>query len=183
MKDRLARKPGTQLARKAGGRTDVFSVRKRSEIMARVLGSGNVATELRFAQFMRKHRLTGWRRGQRLFGSPDFVFRKQRVVVFVDGCFWHNCPRHGSQPVSNPLFWQKKLDRNRTRDRTVTRTLRQRGWTVLRVWQHELTRNNEAKLLARVRRCLAAADVASPPRIDPSLRTLSPSKPAWQSRT
>ena len=66
---------------------------------------------------------------------PDFVFRKQRVAVFVDGCFWHGCPRHGTKPVQNAAFWTAKFARNKARDRAVTRALRGAGWTVLRVWE------------------------------------------------
>jgi len=74
--------------------------------------------------------------------------------VFVDGCFWHNCPKHGTQPSSNVSFWKAKLTRNRTRDQSVTRTLKQRGWQVLRVWQHELSRRNEQQLVRRIRQAL-----------------------------
>ena len=69
---------------------------------------------------------------------PDFVFRKQRTAVFVDGCFWHGCPRHATQPRSNRAFWRQKFSRNKKRDALVTRTLRRAGWRVLRVWEHEL---------------------------------------------
>ena len=69
---------------------------------------------------------------------PDFVFLKQRTAVFVDGCFWHGCPRHATQPRSNRAFWRQKFLRNKKRDALVTRTLRRAFWRVLRVWEHEL---------------------------------------------
>ena len=65
-------------------------------------------------------------------------------------CFWHGCPRHFIKPRQNAAFWRKKIAANRTRDRLVTRTLRKLGWEVLRVWEHELTRKNEARLLRRL---------------------------------
>jgi len=70
--------------------------------------------------------------------------------VFVDGCFWHGCPRHFIKPRNHAAFWRKKIAANRTRDRLVARTLRKLGWEVLRVWEHELTRKNEARLLRRL---------------------------------
>lgn len=69
---------------------------------------------------------------------PDFVFQRARVAVFVDGCFWHGCPRHGTKPSSNKSFWREKLAKNRERDRRVTRTLRRAGWQVVRIWEHAL---------------------------------------------
>lgn len=74
-------------------------------------------------------------------GKPDLVFRSARTVVFVDGCFWHRCPRHCVPPRHNGLFWQQKLDSNVKRDRRINRKLRRLGWTVVRVWEHEVERN------------------------------------------
>jgi len=133
---------------------DVFSRRKRSEIMSRVKSSGNRATEFALMTLFRRHRISGWRRRARIFGNPDFIFPAQRLSVFVDGCFWHGCPRHSTHPSSNRAFWRSKLAGNKRRDRLVSRTLKQRGWRVLRVWQHELSRRNEKRLAARVRRAL-----------------------------
>ncbi|MGD0350138.1 MAG: very short patch repair endonuclease [Verrucomicrobiota bacterium] len=133
---------------------DVFSKRKRSQIMSHVRGRGNERTEFRLLSVLRRHHITGWRRHQRVFGKPDFVFWKQRLAVFVDGCFWHCCPRHSTKPASNRLFWRQKLARNKARDRLVNRTLRKTGWTLLRVWQHELTRKNESRVALRIRKHL-----------------------------
>jgi DNA mismatch endonuclease (patch repair protein) len=72
-------------------------------------------------------------------GRPDFVFREERLAVFVDGCFWHCCPKCGNMPASNREFWRTKLGKNKLRDRHVTRTLRTEGWKVLRIWEHELS--------------------------------------------
>jgi DNA mismatch endonuclease (patch repair protein) len=71
---------------------DVFSKAKRSEVMSRIRPRGNKGTELALMAFFRAHGHTGWRRGRPLFGKPDFVFRKNKVALFVDGCFWHGCP-------------------------------------------------------------------------------------------
>ena len=73
--------------------TDVFSKKKRSQVMAAIRSKGNKTTELRLASILRAHGISGWRRHQPLFGKPDFVFRRERLAVFVDGCFWHGCPQ------------------------------------------------------------------------------------------
>lgn len=137
--------------------TDVFTKSKRSEVMSRIRGRGNKNTEVALAKLLRANGITGWRRHQPVFGKPDFIFRKVRLAVFVDGCFWHGCPRHASIPKSNGAFWRRKLAANKARDRLVTRTLRARGWHVLRIWEHELARKNEARLMRRVRDALVQA--------------------------
>lgn len=68
---------------------------------------------------------------------PDIVFPRQRLAVFVDGCFWHRCPIHGTSPKANSEYWGPKLERNVERDRTVNQQLHDAGWTVLRAWEHE----------------------------------------------
>ena len=72
----------------------------------------------------------------------------------MDGCFWHCCPLHATQPRNNAAFWQKKLASNIARDRLVKRTLRRQGWRVLRLWEHELARKRERRLIARLFRVL-----------------------------
>jgi DNA mismatch endonuclease (patch repair protein) len=69
--------------------------------------------------------------------AADLVFRRQLVCVFFDGCFWHGCPRHFRVPRSNSAWWLEKIEDNRARDKRQTRQLRTRGWTVVRVWEHE----------------------------------------------
>lgn len=154
--------------------------------MSRIRERGNKATELALARLLRTHGITGWRRQVRLQVTgdkwrvtgkarslvasrgtrhpsltvrPDFVFPKSRTAVFVDGCFWHGCPKHcnpmkwlkkSSMSANHPpspkgrlrrtgrVFWRKKLAGNKRRDALVTRTLRRAGWRVLRIWEHEL---------------------------------------------
>ena len=133
---------------------DIWTKTKRSEVMAKIRGRGNRSTEGRLAALFRMHGFTGWRRQRPLPGRPDFVFPARRLAVFVDGCFWHGCPRHGTMPKENRRFWQAKITRNRERDREVRAELRRLGWKVLRVWEHELTRRNERRLVARLGRVL-----------------------------
>jgi len=118
--------------------TDVFSKEKRSEVMSRIRGSGNKDTEIALVTIFRKHKITGWRRKQKVFGKPDFVFWNQRVAIFVDGCFWHQCPLHSSIPRQNREFWEKKLSSNMARDQDVNNYLKENGWKVIRIWEHDL---------------------------------------------
>lgn len=129
---------------------DIFTKAKRSEVMARIRGRGNKNTELALIGIFRTHDITGWRRGSKLIGKPDFVFPKLRMAVFVDGCFWHGCPLHATKPRSNAAFWRRKIATNQARDRLVSRALRAQGWRVLRIWEHELARRNERRLRRRL---------------------------------
>jgi DNA mismatch endonuclease (patch repair protein) len=133
---------------------DVFTKAKRSEVMSRIRGRGNKNTELALVKLFRRHKITGWRRHPKIFGKPDFVFPKFKLAVFVDGCFWHGCPKHATKAATNRAFWKNKFARNQARDRIVNRTLRRLGWTVLRIWQHELSRKNETCSFRRIQRML-----------------------------
>jgi DNA mismatch endonuclease (patch repair protein) len=118
--------------------SDVFSKAKRSQVMARIRSRGNRDTELALLRLFRRHGLSGWRRHQPLFGRPDFVFSKAGVAVFVGGCFWHGCPKHSTIPATHRAFWKRKITANKLRDRLVSRTLRRKGWRVVRIWEHDL---------------------------------------------
>jgi DNA mismatch endonuclease (patch repair protein) len=77
------------------------------------------------------------RLADRRWTQPDIVFVREKLAVFVDGCFWHCCPEHGTAPRTNSPYWSKKLQRNITRDRDTDSRLTAMGWTVLRAWEHE----------------------------------------------
>jgi|SRR5208282_1943715 len=130
---------------------DVFTKSKRSEVMSRIRGRGNKDTELALAKLFRRHGITGWRRNQPVFGKPDFTFPKLKLALFVDGCFWHGCPKHATKPANNRSFWRRKLSANKSRDRLVNQTLRRTGWRVLRIWEHELAKKNETRLVKRLK--------------------------------
>ena len=111
---------------------------QRSAIMSKIRSRGNRSTELRMVHLLRLGSIKGWRRHARLPGTPDFVFPRARVALFVDGCFWHGCPEHYVAPAINAEFWRAKLERNVARDRAADRALSAMGWKVLRFWEHEL---------------------------------------------
>lgn len=111
----------------------------RSRNMARIRSRGNYTTEKRLRAYLMRSRISGWElHCTDLAGSPDFVFTGRRLVVFVDGCFWHGCPKCGHVPRSNTKYWSNKLERNQDRDKRITAELRASGWTVLRLWEHEI---------------------------------------------
>jgi DNA mismatch endonuclease, patch repair protein len=123
---------------------DVFTKAKRSAVMSQIRGRGNKATEVALMKLLRQHAITGWRRHQNVLGKPDFLFKQNRLVLFVDGCFWHGCPRCYRRPKSNRKFWDSKIARNRERDRRVNRELRRLGWSVMRIWEHDLAKRADA---------------------------------------
>ncbi len=81
---------------------------------------------------------------------PDVVFTRAKVAVFVDGCFWHSCPTHGTQPTRNADYWLPKLERNVERDREQDAALASHGWRVVRVWEHESVGEAVERVLAAV---------------------------------
>ena len=116
---------------------DVFTKAKRSEVMSRIRGQGNKETELALMKLLRRHRITGWRRNQNVFGKPDFLFRRNRLALFVDGCFWHGCPEHYQRPAINQDYWRPKLEQNLARVAIADAALLAEGWTVIHAWEHE----------------------------------------------
>lgn len=114
---------------------------KRSLLMARVRRTGT-EPELVLRKAL-------WERGLRyrlkfktkLPGSPDIIFPKQKIAIFVDGCFWHGCPIHGTSPKTNAEFWIAKIQRNKERDNNVDMQLLALGWSPLRFWEHEIKKD------------------------------------------
>ena len=130
---------------------DIFTKKKRSEVMSHIRGRGNKKTELAMIRFFKENQISGWRRNQKVYGRPDFVFWEKRIALFVDGCFWHGCPLHYIKPVNNSDFWQEKFVLNNQRDQLVDKELLKRNWTVIRVWEHELLLKKRSNLLKRLK--------------------------------
>lgn len=127
---------------------DIWSAKKRSEVMSRIRSRLNRSTECKLVASLRSSGVVGWRRHATInvgvSVKPDFVFRRHLLAVFVDGCFWHRCPVHGRLPRSNQSFWREKLEGNRRRDRRTDRLLRKKGWSVVRIWEHSMEGNPDA---------------------------------------
>lgn len=120
---------------------------KRSKIMSKIKGRGNKSTELRLRMYLVRNKIKGWQMHRRdLPGNPDFYFTKKKIVIFVDGCFWHGCPKCYKGTKSNELFWNTKIDSNKKRDRKNNRYYRNIGFQVIRIWEHDL-RKGMAPLL------------------------------------
>lgn len=115
----------------------------RGKLMARVRSVGNKTTEGRLAHLLRRYKLSGWRRHLPIPGQPDFAWPAVKVAVFVDGCFWHahDCGKNIA-PRTNSDAWREKMTRNKARDRRANRRLRERGWTVVRIWECRLGKNS-----------------------------------------
>lgn len=130
----------------------------RSQQMSRIRGA-NTSPERMVARALWAAGLRYRLRFSRLAGRPDIVFSRARVVVFVDGCFWHGCPDHYVRPRSRSVFWRRKLRENVTRDRRQTAVLEELGWSVLRFWEHTVFTAPE-KVTARIRQAIANGSLA-----------------------
>lgn len=129
---------------------DTFSKTERSKIMASVKSKNTKSTELRFISILKDKGITGWRRNYTLTGKPDFVFPRLRIAVFIDGCFWHGCRSHCRMPASNVNYWQNKIEKNKNRDKKITKALKKKGWQVIRIWEHEIKSNKLSQKLKQL---------------------------------
>jgi len=123
---------------------DVHTKEQRSCNMAAIKNRGNKSTEIAFLQLLTGKKISGWRRHYKpLIGTPDFVFLKQRIAIFIDGCFWHGCLKCRLEPKTNRKFWRLKIRANKERDKKVNKALREKKWKVLRFWEHQIKKNPE----------------------------------------
>ena len=130
--------------------SDVFNKETRSQIMRAVKSRDTKSTEKTLLSLFKETGVTGWRRTYDVKGHPDFVFLKQRVAIFVDGCFWHGHDCRNTRPSNNAEYWQKKRAKNIRHDKEVTKNFEKRGWTVLRIWECELKKKNREKTLKKI---------------------------------
>jgi DNA mismatch endonuclease Vsr len=144
--------------------TDMFDKKTRRRIM-RAVRTAETEPEERLALVLKAQGLRFRQNDPRIFGTPDFVFTRARLAVFVDGDFWHGRLwfQSGSAPATNADFWIRKFERNHKRDCLVNRELRRRGWSVLRLWGSDVRKNPTAsarKVYARLRRRAVRLSVA-----------------------
>jgi DNA mismatch endonuclease (patch repair protein) len=136
---------------------DTVPKKVRSKIMAAIKPFGNKTTELAMDRLLSQNGLRGYRKHWPIAGKPDFAWPKLKIALFVDGCFWHGCPRCKRIPKSNVEFWTTRILGNRKRDRRVANSLRKEGWAVIRVWECSLAKERTIK---RIRAALSALKVA-----------------------
>ena len=129
--------------------TDIFTPEKRSWVMSRIR-SRDTKIEKSMASLLRKNKIH-YRRFPRVFGSPDFVVEK-KLLVFCDGDFWHGYG-YGKKKRPQKKFWRDKIERNMKRDRKVTRKLRADGWSVIRLWEHDIEKRPQS-CIGRIRKSL-----------------------------
>ena len=116
---------------------DVFSKKKRSEIMSKIR-SKDTKIEILFRKALWKSGFRYRKNSSKYFGKPDIVLPKYKTVIFIDSCFWHNCPKHGYLPKSNLRYWRKKIERNKERDKEVSKHYKKQNWKIFRIWEHDL---------------------------------------------
>lgn len=137
---------------------DKFSKAKRSEIMAAIHSKNTHSTERRLRAGLAVARISGWRMNAKdLAGKPDFVFDDQKVVVFVDGCYWHGC-KCKRLPKTHKSFWKNKIETNIARDKKVSRELRCQGWKVVRIKEHEL-KASVATMVEKINEIITSARI------------------------
>ncbi|MDH7577160.1 MAG: very short patch repair endonuclease [Bacillota bacterium] len=123
--------------------TDVFDAAKRSEIMSKI-HSKNTKPEIALRKALYHAGLRGYRIYYKLPGKPDMAYIKAKVAIFVDGCFWHGCPvcnRYRTNEKDE--FWRNKIARNKERDKQIDAKLTELGWTVIRIWEHDIKKHLE----------------------------------------
>lgn len=117
---------------------DTVSKKVRSRIMG-AIGSEKTGPELVLRKALLSNHIKGWKfQGYGITGRPDFVFLKEKIAIFVDGCFWHGCITCCRPPKSNRIYWSKKFKTNIARDRRTNIELIAAGWKIVRFWEHEV---------------------------------------------
>ena len=133
---------------------DVLTRQQRSRNMSAIRSRGNRTTEKAVRFCLVRAGIRGWElHSSALPGRPDFVFHKERLAVFIDGCYWHGCPKCYRAPTTNKSYWSQKLIRNVTRDRAITRILRKGGWRVVRFWEHQ-SKKSASSVVRKIRELL-----------------------------
>lgn len=117
--------------------SDTVSRKKRSEIMSKVK-SRDSKIEVDFRKAIWKAGFRYRKNPVKYFGKPDLVLKKYKAVIFIDSCFWHGCRKHCRIPSTNKKYWTNKIERNKLRDKEVSKYYKKQGWKILRVWEHNL---------------------------------------------
>jgi len=125
---------------------DTVSKKQRSKIMSKVR-SKETKMEIAFRKVL-------WQKGFRYrknsasyFGKPDLVLKKYKTVIFIDSCFWHGCKKHLRLPATNKKYWVNKINKNKKRDKKVSKYYRKIGWNIYRIWEHKLKNNSDSEII------------------------------------
>ena len=127
---------------------DIFSKEKRSWVMSRIRGT-NTKIDLKMRDMLKENRMS-FEMYPKMFGNPDFVNRRKKIVIYCDGDFWHGY-RYFEKKRPSKKFWRDKIETNMKRDQRYSRKLRRDGWSVLRFWEHDIEKNPE-KCISRIKR-------------------------------
>ena len=122
---------------------DVLTPEQRKLNMSRIRGK-NTTPEMTIRKKLYSCGIRGYRIHYNLPGKPDIVFIRKRVVVFIDGCFWHKCPVDFQEPETRKEFWLDKIEKNVLRDRKIDSELTGQGWKILRIWEHEVKKDPDS---------------------------------------
>ncbi len=122
--------------------TDVLTKEQRTKNMSKIRGI-NTGPEIKLRKLLWAEGIRGYRIHFKLHGKPDIVFIKKKIAIFIDGCFWHKCPVCFQEPETRKEFWMKKIQSNIDRDKKVNEQLENDGWTVIRIWEHEIRKEPE----------------------------------------
>ncbi|MEZ7892706.1 MAG: very short patch repair endonuclease [Candidatus Wallbacteria bacterium] len=133
--------------------TDTVDKQTRSKIMQKVK-SFDTSIEVKLRKELWKHEIKGWRKNyKKLIGKPDIVFTKYKIAIFINGCFWHGCPKCYRLPQTNKKYWINKVNKNTLRDKNNIKILMKIGWTVINFWEHEIN-NNILKCINKIKKNL-----------------------------
>lgn len=128
--------------------TDIFTPEKRSWVMSRIRGT-NTKIDLKMKKMLSDSGYK-WEMYPKMYGNPDFVHKRKKIVIYCDGDFWHGY-RYNEKKKPAKKFWRDKIENNMIRDRRYTRKLRREGWSVLRIWEHDIEKNPK-KCMRKIKR-------------------------------
>lgn len=120
--------------------TDIFTKEKRSWVMSRIRGT-NTTIDLKMKNMLEENKIK-FEMYPKMFGNPDFVLKRKKIIIFCDGDFWHGYRYHEKKKLSTE-YWRNKIETNMKRDIRITRKLRSDGWSVLRFWEHDIEKKPE----------------------------------------
>lgn len=137
---------------------DIFSADKRSEIM-RKIKSKDTKIEIEFRKLLWQKGIRFRKNVLKMKGKPDIIISKNKIIIFLDSCFWHCCPNHFKMPKSNTLYWNRKIEYNKQRDSKINAYYKEFGWHVLRFWEHELQKNSIYASLLKVEETILKTNI------------------------